>query len=318
MSESQTAARVGRKILACCEQAMIAEGDDGTLRICERRCRSRCCIRCGRLRSKAIIGKTEQLITAMDEPALLTLTVRSCDLALRDQLNRLRRWFANFRRSREWKAHVRGGLYVIEITWNQREQQWHPHLHVVADMRFWKHRLALSVWERCVGDHAGLHVQRISSRKKLAAYVAGYVGKSSDLEAMPSTQWAEWAEQLHGLRTVQTFGAMHGIAVEKVDSTWSFRRGWWYAGDVAHFHNLGHAGSGALLAALETGSRITPAAAARLLPKDLRQCLTQPSDLRQWPIFDSSFTSGTDPPSVTRGTSQPEASKITSVPAASS
>lgn len=208
------ALRLATKLDLCCRGPMIYHSEeDGEYRIHEARCKSRICPRCARFRAYALIERITQCVKRMDAPRFLTLTVRSNDEPLRDQLINLRRHFANLRRAPLWKRKVTAGVYAIEVTINEATRRWHPHIHAIVDGTYFEQAQLLDLWQAIVGDHAGVDIRKVNSAAQTARYIASYVSKTSHLDHLTSEALAEWAVELHGMRLAQTFGALHGVKV---------------------------------------------------------------------------------------------------------
>lgn len=209
---------LARKIRSCCRHPVIITVDDGLhYYLAEQRCKSRVCPRCSRIRARQLAVKIAAIVRRMDAPRFLTLTMRSTDRPLRDQITHLRRRFAAMRRTESWKRHVGGGVYTIEITFNAETSQWHPHLHAIIDGSFYPHRVILADWETAVGDHAGVDIRAVHGIRKLANYLAAYVAKSCDLTKLDPDRLAEWAVETHGLRLAQTFGSLQNCKPQTDD-----------------------------------------------------------------------------------------------------
>lgn len=203
------AQKIGDKLRNCCRrpQVIVVE-DPQRYYLNEQRCKSRVCPRCAKIRARALAQRIKDLIHEMDAPRFLTLTCRSNNDPLADQITQLRRWFGTMRRGSSWKDHVSQGVYTIEITWSQKRRQWHPHLHAIIDGVYYAHQAILDEWESIVGDQAGVDIRAVHGVHKLANYLSTYVAKTCDLAQLPPEKLAEWAVQTHGLRLAQTFGRL--------------------------------------------------------------------------------------------------------------
>ncbi|MCH8992651.1 MAG: protein rep [Acidobacteria bacterium] len=209
-SGSSAANVIARKLDRCCTEPAVISVDQGTrYYLAEARCKSRVCPRCSRIRAKSLSTRIAKLVRLMEAPRFLTLTVRSTDASLAEQVKLLRRRFATMRRRPEWTDRVTGGVYTVEITFNAETERWHPHLHAIIDGAYFPHRELLQLWERTVGDHAGVDIRAVHGVSKLANYLACYVAKSCDLGNLKSDRLPEWAVATHGLRLAQTFGGIH-------------------------------------------------------------------------------------------------------------
>lgn len=185
--------------------------------IVESRCKSRLCPRCGRVRAGRCKGKLTWLLSKMDSPRFFTFTLKSSDAPLRDQITRLTAAFKELRRRELWKSATKGGAFAVEVTWNKKAQQWHPHLHVLADGSFIAQARLADAWEEITKDSRVVHVRAVHSRAAAAKYLTDYLQKAQDARNVPDNQLTDWALATHGLRFIQTFGTSHNIPLDEED-----------------------------------------------------------------------------------------------------
>lgn len=209
---------ISKRMYQCCQNAMVAV-DDATGDVClhEKRCKSRQCVYCGRLRVNACLAKLLKAVSTMNSPRFLTLTVASSDDPLREQLQHLRDSFARLRRQRGWKTHVCGGIYTIEVTRNPTTKQWHPHIHAIIDGTFWKQPDIANAWLIATGNSSIVDIRFVHNRESQTRYLATYATKSSDMKSIPTPHIAEFVEQTRSLRLFQTFGTLHGVNLKEED-----------------------------------------------------------------------------------------------------
>ena len=212
--------RIANRLASCCREPMILRDPAGSvLRLSERRCRSRCCPRCRRFRAREVQARLLEACRRMDSRRFLTLTLRSSDAPLADQLRHLRRSFARLRRHHLWKSRVTGGVYCVEVTYNPKRGQWHPHLHAIIDGEYVVKQALSDAWCEATGGSTIVDIRAVSSASRVASYVAKYVAKSDDGSKVPANRLAQWAAAIHGLRLVHSFGNLHGVAlIEKPES----------------------------------------------------------------------------------------------------
>lgn len=201
---------LANKLQNCCTSPQIISLNEGErYYLTESRCRSRLCPRCSKIRAAMLGQRIAGIVHHMDSPRFLTLTIRSTPGSLRNQLRHLRKRFAAMRRTFEWLAHVRGGVYTLEITYNQSTSQWHPHLHAIIDGSYFPHPDLLKLWSQICDDESGVDIRKVVGIRKIANYLAAYVSKSCDLSNLPPDQLCEWAIETQSLRLAQTFGSYH-------------------------------------------------------------------------------------------------------------
>lgn len=226
-SDEPNAGKIAMKLRACCKSPRILLTDDDELPgLAEQPCRSRLCPKCTAGRRRALLVKLLATAKELDAPRMVTLTIAHTDTPLREQIDRLRQAFTRLRRRAWWKRRVTAGIYTIEVTWNESEQRWHPHIHAIVDGDYLPHAELKDHWHRATADSYIVHVFRPKSRTDAISYLIGYVAKSSDVNRFPGPQIAEWATAVHGLRLAACLGTLHGHKVaqdtERKDITgWS-------------------------------------------------------------------------------------------------
>ena len=205
--------RLARKLEGCCvHPVVLGRDDDDRLMFRECRCRSRICPYCRECRRREVVEQLTATMDRMDSTRFMTFTLLSSDAPLGEQLARLRACFGRLRRTKLWKRRAAGGLYTVEVTYNGKTGQWHPHIHAVAEGSYIPQRELASEWERITGDSRIVDIRACRSRRQAVKYLAEYVQKTSDVEKFPMDVMAEWAMEVHGLRFVAKFGTMYGVA----------------------------------------------------------------------------------------------------------
>jgi hypothetical protein len=203
--------RLANKLAACCEHPQVMQREDtGQIVVSSDKCNSRICPRCGKQRANELRRVVREVAKQLIHPGMITLTIARRSESLANSIDRLKQAWARLRRSKGWQSHVRGGISVMEITYNSTDDAWHPHLHVLADFDYWPQSELANAWEQATGDSRITDVRRLTNRQAMANYVTKYVTKSQDVERFPSYRLAEWAQALHGRRLAQPFGSMHG------------------------------------------------------------------------------------------------------------
>jgi len=204
--------KLSNRILGCGAHPVIWQGEtSGRLCISRARCKSRVCPTCGIMRSRKVRDRLTEIMKHMDEPRLLTLTLKATSEPLEDQLKKLNRCWRKVRQRKEGKRHVKGGFQVTEVTWNARTAQWHPHLHIVFDGHWWSQARLADLWENVTGDSRIVDIRVVHGASKIARYITSYISKSQVPTDVPAGRIGEWAKAVHGARMVQTFGSLHGV-----------------------------------------------------------------------------------------------------------
>lgn len=199
------------RLLDCCRYPQAVAAPNGDLGLSLGRCRDRLCPTCSLIRSRGVAERVTAAVREMDSPRFVTLTIRSDGRPLKDMLQRLRDGWRRLRQTELWRRRVRGGVYVIETTYNLRTGDWHPHIHAVVDGTYIAQRQLSAQWLQATGDSPIVDIRAVRSRKAVARYVAKYVAKGVAIAEWPTEAIAEYADAMHGARLVHTFGSLHGV-----------------------------------------------------------------------------------------------------------
>lgn len=204
-----------RRLEGCSRHPSLAwDRAAGQLRVLHHRCRSRLCPRCGKWRAREVSARLDRLAAKLDSPRLMTLTLKSSDRPLRDQVRHLTESLRTLRRTRAWRDRVRGGVWVMEVTWSQTRQQWHPHLHLLTEGSYYPQRELSRDWAAASGGSTICDVRACHSRRQAVIYLTQYLSKSQDASHVPTHRLGEWCLGMHGVRMAQTWGSLHGLALD--------------------------------------------------------------------------------------------------------
>lgn len=213
-ARTDTLRRFGR----CGESAWVLRdpADHDRVRLATNRCRHHWCEACQRDRRRVV---TANLRTALEGRTvrLLTLTLAARPEPLADQLKRLVDSFRLFRRRPDVRRRVDGGVYFLEVTFNEHTERWHPHLHVLFEGEYLPQPVAKMTWLDVTGDSYIVDLRPINGPDGAASYVAKYATK-----AVSATVWTsprrldEAMKALTFHRTFQTFGTWKCFNLSKV------------------------------------------------------------------------------------------------------
>ena len=128
--------RMADRISSCGSTAAAFTDEDGFIVIATARCKSRICPTCAERRRARTFVRVKELISKLDVTRMLTLTIRATDDPLVDQIAKLNRSWTKLRTRKAFKKKFAGGVKVIEVTFNESTQRWHPHVHVIFDGQF--------------------------------------------------------------------------------------------------------------------------------------------------------------------------------------
>jgi plasmid rolling circle replication initiator protein Rep len=197
-------------------------------------CRNRLCPMCNWRRSLKMYSQVSQItdkILSMKKSRFIfvTLTVRNPDGAhLTETLNLMNKGFTyitsksrNFASAKKFKESLQGYIKAIEITYNSKDNTYHPHIHCIFEVKssyftgtgYIKKSGWVTLWQEAMNlDYEpSVHVETIKiTTAKAVAEVAKYPTKTADLLNLENKDQAVQAlivlaKTLKGRRLI-TFG----------------------------------------------------------------------------------------------------------------
>ncbi|MEN6301375.1 MAG: protein rep, partial [Armatimonadia bacterium] len=178
-------------------------------------CRDRFCTPCAATRAR-VLARSLIALLAGHTARFITLTLRSTDEPLSDQIDHLYASYRSLRKTRLWTANVTAAAAMLEITRNKATGRWHPHLHVLAEGRFIPHADLRKAWTTASNGSFICDIRMVKDLAKAATYVAKYVSKpmvatyASSVEAI-----AEALAALRHRRMVLLTGTWHAVSDEE-------------------------------------------------------------------------------------------------------
>lgn len=181
------------------------------------RCRDRLCPTCAFFRAGQLRTRLKKLVRAANAVRFITATMAPVSSGLGACVDALFAAFRLMRFMEEWKSHVVGGAYVVEVTRGQHGTHWHVHLHILVEGTFFPHDLLHALWSEAVGSRSRIEIKALHDRDGAVSYIAKYMAKSTALEGWTHDEIREFAVAMHGRRIVGTFGTWHKANVCKLD-----------------------------------------------------------------------------------------------------
>lgn len=177
-------------------------------------CHSRHCEPCMKAKSSLIAANLRNKLNA--DPSrqyrFITLTLKHSTTPLIDQIKRLYASFKKLRSNKVWAATQHGGAAMLEVKWNPRNREWHPHLHVVAEGLYLDKDELSAAWHKATGDSWMTDIRSLDKTKDVAFYVAKYVTKGTNNDVWEDADASmEWVLATKGLRTCATYGGWRGF-----------------------------------------------------------------------------------------------------------
>lgn len=169
-------------------------------------CKDRACPICGQRRSYDLSSKVRTWISDRHDVRFTTLTLRSSDRPLGDQVTALYKAFVKLRRMPKIRRAFVAGIWFFQATFNPELRQWHPHLHCVS-VGTWLGIAELSeAWLAASGDSYIVDHRYVYDHEKVAAYVARYSARPYRLTDLPGEKRQEVVLAFHSRRLFGTWG----------------------------------------------------------------------------------------------------------------
>lgn len=180
-------------------------------------CHDRWCERCAKSRANVVASGVLRLLAGR-RLLHIVVTWRHEARALGDQLTDLKRCFRNLRNTKEWKARIAGAVAFVEVKVSKADGLWHPHLHVLAEGKWFSvHRLR-RLWHRITGHSWNCDVSAVTSERKVRNYVCKYACKPFDPSVFQDeARLAECMRTLHGTRLYDVYGSWRKTGLESED-----------------------------------------------------------------------------------------------------
>lgn len=173
-------------------------------------CHDRLCTPCALSRSIKVREALARQIG--DRPTtFLTLTLRHHGEALTELVDRLYSCFRSLRKHPLWETHVEGGACFLEVKRTEKNNGWHPHLHIIMDARYIDFTLLQHAWHSITGGSFQIRIERVGDAGHVSRYVTKYVTKTLDSSYANTEIWLDEAvNALKGRRLCLCFGTWYG------------------------------------------------------------------------------------------------------------
>ena len=156
-------------------------------------CKHRLCPVCNYRRSTLMWHKINEITNHHQENEFIfiTLTVKNCkDIELSETITHLLDSFRRITNRKTWQKNFKGYVRGLEITYNAKENTYHPHIHIVAvtSKEYFKsdyvdiHTLRKWWEESAKLDYfVKVHMEKVKDKGKAVAEVAKYAVKMSSV-----------------------------------------------------------------------------------------------------------------------------------------
>lgn len=187
--------------------------ETGEVRVCSNKCHLRWCPMCADDRRCYISHSVADFLRECKYPKLLTLTVKHIDGPLAGQIDNLYRCFRKLRTRKDFKRYIVGGIWHFQVKVGKKDNLWHPHIHFVADGKFFPRKQLQLMWKDTTGDSHVVDVQEIHDPDNAANEVARYAATSANLANLDFDHGCELFKCMHGRRTCGTWGTCRDVSL---------------------------------------------------------------------------------------------------------
>jgi len=200
-----------KRLNMCGSSAMfLRHRETGEVKVGSSACHLRYCPICAARRAAEVSGRIFEWLQHQENPRLITLTIRHSHRRLADQITDLLTFWRRLYKSDNWAKWVRAGVWVLQVTYNRKRCEWHPHLHVLTVGKYYPHQQLQRDWKRASGGSTIVDIRGIGQPKEAAKYVGRYVGRAANLAEIPEGRWIELYWGLKGRRLFGEFGTPKG------------------------------------------------------------------------------------------------------------
>lgn len=188
-----------------------SQEDPHLFRVAASHCRDRFCVPCAREHAQLIGGNLRAHL--QERPfRLLTLTIRTKRLGLKEAVNKLYDAFRQLRRSALWRRCVTGGVAICDIKRSRDGVSWHPHLHCILEGKYLPQAAVSEVWRAITLDSYVVDIRHSRNVHHATNTVTRYLTKPIDAQVLRDPAALQAAMRaLHGRRLALTFGSWRGL-----------------------------------------------------------------------------------------------------------
>lgn len=161
------------------------------LRVMSSRCKLRWCPICRDVSRMIVTKAVDEWLAVQEYPKMITLTLMHSDDPLQLQIKRLYDAFRKLRRRAYFQRLITGGVWFFQLKFNQRTEQWHPHIHCLVAGKFLPHARLKSLWHEITGDSYVVDIRPVKDLENASTEVARYATSPADISAVPLEQSLE-------------------------------------------------------------------------------------------------------------------------------
>ena len=173
------------RLQACRKYAWFVQSSiTNKLRVQSSRCKLRWCPICRDVSRMIVTTAVKEWLEHQDYPKMITLTLMHSDDPLNLQIKRLYASFQKLKSRALFKRLVTGGVWFFQLKFNDRTQEWHPHIHCLVAGKYLPHGKLKSLWHKITGDSYVVDIRPVKDLDSCSSEVARYATSPADIAAV--------------------------------------------------------------------------------------------------------------------------------------
>ena len=210
----------------------------GEIRVASKRCHLRWCPMCSRTDRFATTMAVKEKLISVQSPRFITLTLKHSSNNLADQIDHLYDAFRRLKRQKSFKEHVHGGVWFFQIKWIEESEEWHPHLHILWEGKYYPHDQLSRDWNKASSGSWIVDIRMVKDVEKSAKYVARYATEPCNLTQIPEKKVVSVYDSLYGRKIKGSFGLWKDVKL--TSSPPDDADCWEYVGSYYHIMKQRH------------------------------------------------------------------------------
>lgn len=201
----------------------VREIETGMIRVQSNSCRLRWCPVCAEARANIIAHSCREFFGKQSSVRFLTLTQKRSELSLREQIARIKKSFAKFRRCSGWLKGVTGCTWFLQIKPSCGGKWWHVHLHILLTGSYIPQDWLSEKWLEVTGDSRIVDIRFVDELDSALRDVVRYAGRPANLLDVSPKYRSELVHATDKIRVCGTTGICKAVSLrppkfEKDDS----------------------------------------------------------------------------------------------------
>lgn len=190
----------------------------GLVRVLANHCKQRWCPLCGAAKKTLIAHEISRWLPTTRYPKMMTLTLKHTYEPLTDQINHLYSSFRKLRKTKLLTKNVPGGVWFFQITYNDKTETWHPHLHCLMSGNYVSLGKLSRLWLKITGDSKIVNIKLVDDFTSASHEVARYCARPSPIKDLLKAQRIEIFTAMEGRRLCGTWGTARVLSLSRPES----------------------------------------------------------------------------------------------------